>query len=1012
MKSIISIITILILTLSTLYLYKDSEFKETITKESNRTYIKEKSNTIRNRVDSSIKDIPIREIKREDISGDKISLDKVKVGGNLNIDKSKKSNSETDIDSNVNSNKSVEESSQNIKKGLALDEVRPMITEVKSESLRLFTESKQEIKSQVSTVSKRVKEMGKLSESIRGDLIKTKESSIKLKGEIDILSTSLKGMLERTKSNLQSLLEKRIYLLSKSVNRKIDINDENISSIREDLNSTQIEFKETLYRVKETLYKDLYNIERDINVTIDSVNDYLISKIKLNRSLITETNRKIEEDIDNLLLDLNRTHNSLLSLIEKSDIKIDKLYRDINGTIDDLDSKCNNKIDTLNSNFNNRYNSILTKLSDLKGILNIEIENLKSQIDIEINKIEKAIDEKDEEVKLLIDKEIANFNLLIDREISDLNSTILNSIADMDREMNRLSIDFTNRLYSVVNETESRFVELNSTITNRYNLLLHSLNSYQDTTNNRLSNIDSSIYTINRVTDDLNSTLDLTDRNVNINSKQIEKIIGDIYILRNDLLNLRDRLNSVESNLTMRVDTISNSLSIVIGRVDTIIFRLDTIETIVNRIQELNMEYNRTLDDYNSRLTMLEREVTIKSNLYGSKIADTQIRVQNLESVNANIQNQINLSNSLELGRIVFQVPDIENGIYPIDGSSYEDSGLADYLRSHPIRGFTVNGSIVKTPDWRGRFLVGKGAMKIRDVNGELVFQSIQRHHHKYIKAADSVIRSGSIAGGYYFAHYGEAESYTDFKGEDYTRPYSIAMGLCIVGSKRLIVDVPIEESNSTIIENTNIKFVDINSIIDQSEQIIKQPYILLEENGQIIVTKIDALRDLSDNQLVEINNAINSIDDSVNLNRTLIDRNFNYIISNSSKIDKLSATTIKKESIVGRLALFLTECPENWVPLNGSDISNTPLEEILNSDKTPDYENLFIRITSKDIGSVRRSSILEDILFKQSHLDLIGAGEEGQNYILQIVNYPSAFTINSLDPDAVNLNLCIYKGE
>jgi len=136
------------------------------------------------------------------------------------------------------------------------------------------------------------------------------------------------------------------------------------------------------------------------------------------------------------------------------------------------------------------------------------------------------------------------------------------------------------------------------------------------------------------------------------------------------------------------------------------------------------------------------------------------------------------------LGMIGFMIPNPEEHIYEINGSTVTDSKLAAYINEHPIDGFTVDGDTITMPDWRGRYLGARGGLEIPDTAGSLMASANKAHTHTLIGskgAHEKKSESGSVTAAYTIPP-SPGNKTTESQGETYARPMTVAMPIVIVG--------------------------------------------------------------------------------------------------------------------------------------------------------------------------------------------------------------------------------------
>ena len=163
------------------------------------------------------------------------------------------------------------------------------------------------------------------------------------------------------------------------------------------------------------------------------------------------------------------------------------------------------------------------------------------------------------------------------------------------------------------------------------------------------------------------------------------------------------------------------------------------------------------------------------------------------------LPHNINIDYS-SIGRIVFQVPNADKGIYALDGGTVTDKLLAEHIKnnSSKFQGFSVSGNNVTLPDWRGEILYGAGGRGLSNKIGTSVNQSIQSHHH--------AINASYTADGNGYAYESGKNNNTSFNsasaGGTYTRVYGKTATLCIVGTSYFKLD-----ENTTLATPITVSF-------------------------------------------------------------------------------------------------------------------------------------------------------------------------------------------------------------
>jgi len=139
------------------------------------------------------------------------------------------------------------------------------------------------------------------------------------------------------------------------------------------------------------------------------------------------------------------------------------------------------------------------------------------------------------------------------------------------------------------------------------------------------------------------------------------------------------------------------------------------------------------------------------------------------------------------VGRIVFQLPQPNKGIYPLDGGTYKDKLLAEHISANSDKfvGFTVDGDNVTTPDWRGHILYGAGGLGLDDTIGQFVEQDLQEHSHTIPTNSGWVYEDNS--GSEHVLK--RVDGNTGTFGGEYTRVKGYTAQLCILGTTYIRLD-------------------------------------------------------------------------------------------------------------------------------------------------------------------------------------------------------------------------------
>ena len=135
------------------------------------------------------------------------------------------------------------------------------------------------------------------------------------------------------------------------------------------------------------------------------------------------------------------------------------------------------------------------------------------------------------------------------------------------------------------------------------------------------------------------------------------------------------------------------------------------------------------------------------------------------------------------VGVCVHTTPDPAANRFAVDGSTYTNQALADYLTASPIVGFVVVGSDVTTPDWSGRALMSPGALGITGAPGSLIPDTTAANG-----LTGSVVGPANPVGTQVNGGGGNSVRSTTTRTvnitstDNHTRPNAVVMPICIIG--------------------------------------------------------------------------------------------------------------------------------------------------------------------------------------------------------------------------------------
>ena len=197
-----------------------------------------------------------------------------------------------------------------------------------------------------------------------------------------------------------------------------------------------------------------------------------------------------------------------------------------------------------------------------------------------------------------------------------------------------------------------------------------------------------------------------------------------------------------------RITAVSTVTSNKIADVNTSIYK-DLNRT--KKAIDNKLELNEVASDFKLQMTKTLLDIAIKSNYkqieknkeninsFSKKILEELKIVGNeLESVNDRLESigsiqrehdeeilnikddvltvtgKVEIIEARELGTLVWAYEcDDSLGLYEMDGSSYEDADLSDYLGLKNLQGYTIEDNIITTPNLKGRFIGYTGHLGI-----------------------------------------------------------------------------------------------------------------------------------------------------------------------------------------------------------------------------------------------------------------------------------------------------------
>ena len=162
-------------------------------------------------------------------------------------------------------------------------------------------------------------------------------------------------------------------------------------------------------------------------------------------------------------------------------------------------------------------------------------------------------------------------------------------------------------------------------------------------------------------------------------------------------------------------------------------------------------------------------------------------------------------------------MPDPTNGIHQIDGSDIDDADFAAWITDNPITGFSVAGTVVSCPDWRGRYLGGSGGLGIGTTAGQTLASTNKSHRHRSGQPAWNTAGAffGTTSGGSgkgisnWDSYSGSQTPLTDYEGSTYARPETVGLPLCVViGATRQYVP----KEDVTEVEDAEVTLIDVDA--------------------------------------------------------------------------------------------------------------------------------------------------------------------------------------------------------
>ena len=132
-------------------------------------------------------------------------------------------------------------------------------------------------------------------------------------------------------------------------------------------------------------------------------------------------------------------------------------------------------------------------------------------------------------------------------------------------------------------------------------------------------------------------------------------------------------------------------------------------------------------------------------------------------------------------------IPDNANGVYEVNGQTVTDQDLANWITANPITGFSVSGSQVTLPDWRGRYLGASNGRGISSTAGQLLASVNKSHTHRVYTGSSAAVFGNQSPIAMVDAHNNWQNSRSSSsanplvsEGSTYARPETVGMPICI----------------------------------------------------------------------------------------------------------------------------------------------------------------------------------------------------------------------------------------
>lgn len=463
------------------------------------------------------------------------------------------------------------------------------------------------------------------------------------------------NLIKTLTDNLNEILNNTILIKSNLENGEmISSVKENLADLSENLSN---DFEETKQKIQNG-FQDFANSQKENNSEIlqnlalleEKITEKLTNEKETIENFISSTEAKLlaaSNNINPAVVDI--IDNSIKTNLEESQKSISSMLINDIPSNDKFEEIKNSIIDSVSSSNNDKLTELQGKIDDIVNLyINESASNLKEAIEQNSNeKLSSIINNIETNSKEIISK--------IEEYVSNAADT---SFAK--EQLDLIKADIQNKLDSsaglIMSKAESEANKITNDINESIDVKINNLLDNSKTNREIIENkIDESIYLIQTKIDEITKTSlentsltkDVTDDITNVIKNKIDDLIDSINV---DFDDNKNKLYEINGLIQNKIDDISNEISVLLENNDSSNGRLNEINDLIqNKINDISNEISSLSannDENKTRLDELNNTVDSKlneiSNAVASILSDANLTKTRMDEIKDSIQIKTN----------------------------------------------------------------------------------------------------------------------------------------------------------------------------------------------------------------------------------------------------------------------------------------------------------------------------------------------------------------------------------